>query len=624
MKSPSMKSVRIMKMSRKAAFFNVVQTVSLSRTFLFSILSAVFIFAYGASSYWKFFKSGSLNTALFFALILIAGVWAILVSGQTHIQIVRSNFIVLCVLAVALVLLNIKPMVSVIPWRGDEDYHMEISLEIVRGLPYFKYWLLILLTLFFVAAGMTAKRWIIAVAATVLIGYVYWFSLHHPVRLALLTRYPFFIRWFHAFAPMAIRRFTFSYYEWIYRIVPLISAILISWILTVQIHSKGIGLRIFWGLAVGTLPVVWYYSSILYLEMPAVLLMMAVCVEADTLLADSFSEIRKHPSWYALILIGFIKETAFPFLAAFISARILIRLRLAALRRIRTADLADDVKIIFCVFIPLIVFLLFRSPGTERPFHFQYANLIEVKVYSTLLRAFAEQFGLYFILFLAGLGILIRKKKYSILLWTMMSFCAIPLFHAIDTLQYTGYSRFNLFLIPVFSVGVLACVRTRLKFAWILPVAVLTCNFILSPINIDGTKKPYWGNYLCDTSEHYYPYDRAIQWCKENHSSDKILFTGMYYPYMYGLYFQKYQWFPQWKESLIDSSRNDTEGLIRAFQIASEDTCSVIVYHIRNKDVSQAVNGKNYTLERVFRNRAHALAVFSRTPPLAGVKQGDE
>jgi len=43
-----------------------------------------------------------------------------------------------------------------------------------------------------------------------------------------------------------------------------------------------------------------------------------VCLNIRSLLRDDYQMIRQNPAWYALILIGFIKETTLPFLICFI------------------------------------------------------------------------------------------------------------------------------------------------------------------------------------------------------------------------------------------------------------------------------------------------------------------
>ena len=57
---------------------------------------------------------------------------------------------------------------------------------------------------------------------------------------------------------------------------------------------------------------------------PAVLLMAIVAFHAEALLFDEVHEVLQHPAWVALVLIGFIKETALPFLAAFLAVLALI------------------------------------------------------------------------------------------------------------------------------------------------------------------------------------------------------------------------------------------------------------------------------------------------------------
>lgn len=74
-------------------------------------------------------------------------------------------------------------------------------------------------------------------------------------------------------------------------------------------------------MAVATIPTIFYYSSITYLEMPAVMLMTIVCLRIEPLARNDTSAIKQDVGWYALILLGFIKETTLPFILMFLAYR---------------------------------------------------------------------------------------------------------------------------------------------------------------------------------------------------------------------------------------------------------------------------------------------------------------
>ena len=317
------------------------------------------------------------------------------------------------------------------------------------------------------------------------------------------------------------------YQEVFYRMVPFLSTFALVWIFQRDLcRSKPI-LNLFWGLAVASIPLVYYYSSILYIEMPAIALMLIVCLNIPSLLKDDFQKIKENPAWYALILIGFIKETTIPFLVCFIGWRLIagvVQGRIS-LKSIKTSCAAWGMNFSSpcAVLLPVLFYLFLRGTLSQqsRWFSLTLANLSKPIVYSTLLRSFYDQLGLpFFLLFCASCFFLFWKKEFLQAGFFLSLFVLYPAFFAVDTLIYTGYSRFNLFIIPPVLAGAWILIKrlmeSRKIIGTITACAILTINLWASPVFIDGTKKPLWGNYLTDTSEHYYPYREALTWLKTN------------------------------------------------------------------------------------------------------------
>ena len=68
--------------------------------------------------------------------------------------------------------------------------------------------------------------------------------------------------------------------------------------------NSGISNKLLWALSVASVPMVYCYFSVLYLELPAAILMLVVCLRIVSPLADDGGNIRRNPAWYALILGG--------------------------------------------------------------------------------------------------------------------------------------------------------------------------------------------------------------------------------------------------------------------------------------------------------------------------------
>ncbi len=195
-----------------------------------------------------------------------------------------------------------------------------------------------------------------------------------------------------------------------------------------------------------------------------------------------------------------------------------------------------------------------------------------------------------------------------------------PVFFAVDTFIYTGYSRFNLFVLPAVLAGVAFLIREVIKSRKILGAiaacAILVVNFWTSPVFIDGTKKPLWGNYLTDTSEHYYPYRAALEWLKSNHGRDPLLFAGMYYRYDFDFYFSQLSWKPVFYPQLIANPGSDNSiNLSQALAVADSEQINIILFQVlgNNRSVVNSIWSSFYE-EKIFVNDAQMLIVYHRKP----------
>jgi hypothetical protein len=139
---------------------------------------------------------------------------------------------------------------------------------------------------------------------------------------------------------------------------------------------------------------------------------------------------------------------------------------------------------------------------------------------------------------------------------------------------------------------------------------ILAGNLLISPINSDGTKKPFWGNYNTDTSEHYYPYEETLKWIKDSDIHGSLLFTGLYYPYYFGFYFNKLNWYPVYKVIESEENRNENRDILKMLAIGKEENYTFVIYHILGKEIPTFENDIGYAHKQVFCNMAHCLLVF--------------
>jgi len=382
----------------------------------------------------------------------------------------------------------------------------------------------------------------------------------------------------------------------------------------------------------GTIPILSYYASILYLEPFAVLLVVIVCLRAQFLPGENVDQFKRDIGWYALITVGFVKETAFIFLACFLVVRLITRW----LHRNRESLSNDEIKprvdwwistfidalkqeiaVITSLLLPLLIYLWLRFQFLEtRSFAPNPAILADGQIYPVIARSVWEQFGGMIFLFFGGLGVFVWRKEYRSAIFFLLLFIAYPLFHAIDSQSYVGYSRFNLFLSgPILASSVVFINRVASQkkiFGALLGVALLAINSVYSPLLPDGTKKAHWGIYLSGISEEYYPYQEAFDWLEQEHRNSKILFAGFNYPYPFEFYFAKDNWNPPYRTLLVNGAMNETETLNDAVEKADLREMNVIVFHVLENEAALPFRVGDFEQEKTIRNLSHSIVVYNK------------
>ncbi len=591
----------------------------LPRALVSTALFFFFALAFVAAPYWL--VAGSLAERFLSLLltVLLGAVWARLAANEVQLSFDVRAWGSAAILLGLMIALNFRALSAAIPWMGDEGYHIKFALSFAKLIPT-PVLLFAILASFALLLTVWRKPRLAAAACVVLVtGCIAVFLLRRPPTLELILRYPFVSRWFQVLTPILLRPLAGLQHEVLFRIVPFLSAVLLSWLYARSVHPRGTVPTVLLGLAAATIPSLYYYSSILYLEMPAVVLMFVVCRESDELLSLPFDELTSKPAWYALVLIGFIKETAAAFLLSFVVLRIIIRVKIAwrngSWKRLVRGELFMAVGTL----LPVAIYLFYRTRfGNPREFHFAPENVLSLRVALVILRSHLEQFGLVYLLFLAGIVLLAFQRRFRKVLFLLAAVASTTLFHLLDAAKYAGYSRFNLFVMPAVlagSVVFLQFVGTRGK--WYLPalsVLVLASNLAISPVNWDGTRRPYWGNYLVNiAAEHHYPYREALAWLKDHSHAEVIQFTGLRFTYYFDFYFDKLNWHPKY-ELLKNDPSMDMASIRDLLQAASQNGVDCVVIRLdreRSTGELALVPDQRWQM-KAFRNMAHSLLVFTR------------
>ena len=605
------------------------RTIWLPKTFVLVVLASVFALGFIITPYWNHVASTEEIILVLALTIAVGALWSFLAAGEAHIQLAPIKWGYLLILLAGLVILNYRPITASIPWRGDEDVHIAKTIDLALKIPI--KWVLPFLLTFALLLVMAWKKskWTLPLGLVLIAGMIAFNLIVDPlaeISAYQLLRYPYINYWFYAILPRLATLIKVNpYQEAFYRIVPFLSALGLGWFFQDQLTGSKAWLKLLWGLAAASLPLVYFFSSSLYLELPAVVLMLVVCIHIKSLLLDDFQTLKHNPAWLALVLIGFIKETTVPFLVCFLGWRLLAFLLKKRVQtpgmKSRFQALMEEVGIFLAVLLPIILYLLLRSTLSEqtRGYTFTLSHLTNLLVYRTIVRSFLQQFGIpLLLLFGGGVVLLFLKKEYLQAGFLLSVVCLYPLFHAADVLAYTGFSRFNLFVLPALLAGAVIFLQRwvvpRTRLGSVLVCAVLLFNLWMSPIFIDGTRKPAWGIYLIDTTARTYPYREALDWLKTKHGKDRILFTGMYYPYRFDFYFNQLQWMPAFDVFMANQADSDSVSLSHALVEAGADKSDLILFQVLGDTIPHVNDPGGFIETKVFKNEAYSLIVYERKP----------
>jgi hypothetical protein len=603
------------------------------------ILASIYSMAFIVTPYWDLLGGKKWSVAAIACLLLTIGfgiAWSYFSAGDIRLKIPLLSLLLFFFILAFLAVINFNALNINIPWRGDENYHIHKTVSLVQKIS-FPAMLLYLILTGLIFYKVSQKPWgVLRITAILIVGIIPFFIFGYRLSSGdptFLLRYPFVNYWFFAITPFVAGFIKSPYYEILYRIIPLFSVAIIVWIIQYKVTSSGM-MKIVWGIACALIPTILYNATILYLELPAVVLMLVVCFRIKGLLEKDFNRLKQDPGWYALILIGFIKETTISFLFCFIACRILIYIAREIQSRRRQSpvknasekkaripflqSLSGEILIVFSTSFPIIFYLLFRSfLVSTRSFVPHFSDLLNISAYQAVGRSFIDQFGPFFFLFLAGWILLMIRKEYISAGFFMLLILFIPLFHVVDNIDYAGYSRFNLFILAPILVGSSVFINWMIERSKVISSAavlgIILLNLFMSPVYSNGSRVPFWGIYLHQKSLHYYqyyPYQDALTWIKYSYQQPKILFAGANFHYAFDFYFNKLNWFPDLDTSMPKAGINDSQALARARITAEKQGEDVILFQVLGKTVPQFQPDGTFDKVKIFQDGVCVLLVL--------------
>lgn len=606
-----------------------VGTVLPRRRVMLALLS-VFGFAFLVAPYWML-PALPLHPIVAAALLACAGVWwAHRASGDILVQPVELPAFVAAALAGLLLAVAWPALTADIPWRGDEGYHLEVLFNACQHVV----WVAVaVLAIAVVGFGEVGSRRHMAILTIVLMtSFALTGRLYDDQREAM-ARYPFFSRWLEAVPVQAlVWSYPLLHDETSVRMISFLSCVCLAWVVfefgdcrltTGDCRLTTVDrrlIRFLFALAVATTPIVLAWATLLYLEPPALLLATLVAFDATRLLTSDPRAMRTRMSWLALLTIGFIKETAFPLLAAFVACRFAVRLR----RQRSWRSVAEESVVALVVLAPVATYLVLAryGGGLPRKHGMNFANLGLWHLYPALVRSWLDQMGMMFALFVAGSIYLLRQREWVpvVFWWTTAVF--VSAFHITDHAEFVGLSRFNLFIVPGVVAAATIFMRGVVFLSRAATAAVLVSAFALNaafrPVHLDGSRVSGWGvPPIAGIGEETYPYSRTIEYLAQAHPTGRVLFTGMTFDYYLEFYLKRVGWTSVYmRRALPAELRVDDPDRFRVLQrvvrsATAEEGVSVVVFHPLAGDALPRLEG--YELERVFETSTNRLAVYRRT-----------
>lgn len=521
-----------------------------------------------ASPYWTIAPTPILRGAGFAANAALVLLWARRAAAPVEARPARLGAAAAFAIATGLLLVSGPGLFAPIEFRGDEDVHLTRPL---RALEAFQATAAAspraTLAASCVAAGALAGLALLrrlgrsVLVSALALPLLAWLALQPPPRemLLRLARYPILAAWLHAvaaFSPLdALPAAEHALHEEaLFRLVPFASALVLALLAARALKGPPL-LRVCGGLLVGTAPTVVYFSSSLYPDLTA-----ATAVTAALLLLAARRDWLRPAAraGVAMLSIGLLlKETFLPAgLAAAavgaVPASVAHGSAAGSNRRWRRA-----LELGFLALAPLAAYLAWRVAAGEflhgqatlrtvSPDPLALANPVLLPLLAT---ALGQQLGA--LLPLAVLGLAVAPPRTRLLL-AAAAVAPLPLF-ATDSVRltalgplpaYWGHARFLLAVLPsavcLTVVGLRFLWRRARILAWLALGLGLAAHLVARPVAWDGSRPPFWGDTVAETSGERYPYDALYAWLRSTGERRELTIVGRDYDYRDDFYLARF------------------------------------------------------------------------------------
>jgi hypothetical protein len=286
---------------------------------------------------------------------------------------------------------------------------------------------------------------------------------------------------------------------------------------------------------VATVPAMLHFGSLLYIELPFVLLALAALVAAP---ADR-GPLPDAIVWLALVLLPLAKETMLPLVVVLVGHRFVLALREPGDARARWLG-ASRAAVMGAV--PLAFAVMMKTPVSKvsHPYSPAPSHLVDPLYWATTARALAEQQPALLALALPGPVLAWRRGRAEAALLALASLAASLGFLALDEQRYWGYARFELLLFPGLAALALETVRAlpARASAPLLAVA-LAANLVIVPFAPDGSRRAWFGARLYPYTDLAYPWSDALERCARLGPDAEVEVVGVSFGYRFDHYARK-------------------------------------------------------------------------------------
>lgn len=369
-------------------------------------------------------------------------------------------------------------------------------------------------------------------------------------------------------------------------------------------------------LFVATTPTLLYHGTILYLELPMVLLMTFLIQHRKLFLWHAPKRIYRTPASYLVFFLGFTKETVFPFLVLFFLLRVYCRLQRQRRQRYSLFYfLKAEISFAFAVFLPFMLYLSIRMYFQMRPYTGEWSNWFDVSLWSQSIYHLAYQFGgLWIFVFFQILFLFTQQKRFDLGFFLFL-FLGTQFFLLGDSAQHVGLARFNLTLLPLAlsfgQEGFRSLFQKTRKGALFFLMIAFGFNSWLAPIHVwTGDRQP-WGK----SDEQWYPYQKCFEEILKQQPKASILLGNMPMPYGTTVVTQQLQWIPTRLVQQPPLVTNDPQkNLESTLLLAQHYKFDVVLYREEKmqKTLQNALVLASFRLKQIYSTNTGQLYYFQK------------